>query len=382
MDKQFSKASRAELINRYRLEYHKAGKKRKGEILDAVLGITGMNRTYAARVLGKAKTGIRPPRRNKPSRYRRVLPFLRMLWEASNHDCGKRLQAILPLYLSLMTRHGSLPPLRDEDIHLLLSISASSIDRLLAPERKARLLTGLSTTRPGSMVKRDVPLRTFADWDDTRSGFFEADLVAFCGDNARGDFVFTMTMTDIASGWMALGAMLGRSRLACTGILDEASKRIPFPMLGFDSDNDSVFINNHMLDYCTRRGLVFTRSRPNHSNDGCHVEQKNWDVVRKMLGYARLDTQEQLLLLREILLLVETYHNFLQPSFKLLEKHRIGAKLYRKHSPPRTPLQYILDSAEVTEEKKAELRTRLETLDPADLLYRIQTGVEKLIRMR
>lgn len=382
MDKQISKASRAELINRYRLEYHKAGKKRKSDILDAVQSITGMNRTYAARILGKPKVGVPNPRRNKPSRYRRILPPLRMLWEASNYDCGKRLKAILPLYLTLMTRHGSLPPLRDEDIDLLLSISASSIDRLLAPERKARLLKGLSTTRPGSMLKRDVPLRTFADWDDARCGFFEADLVAFCGDTLRGDFIFSMTMTDIASGWMALGAMLGRSRLACTDILDEAAVRIPFPILGFDSDNDSVFINHHMIDYCGRKGLVFTRSRPNHSNDGCHVEQKNWDVVRKMIGYSRLDTQEQLASLRDILGLVETYHNYLQPSFKLLEKHRYGAKLYRKHSPPRTPMQYVLDSAEVSAEKKLELMARLETLDPADLLFRIQTGVEKLLRLR
>jgi len=297
-----------------------------------------MNRVYIARILRKPKTGVPKLRRNKPSRYRRILPPLRMVWEASNHDCGKRLKAILPPYLTLMTRHGSMPPLRDEDVHLLLSISASSIDRLLAPERKARLLKGLSTTRPGSMVKRDVPMRTFAGWDDARCGFFEADLVALCGDSLRGEFIFTMTMTDIASGWIALGAMLGRSRQGCTQILDEASGRIPFPMLGFDSDNDGVFINNHMLDYCRRRGLIFTRSRPNHSNDSCHVEQKNWDVVRKMIGYARFETEAQLQVLRRILLLVETYHNYFQPSFKLLEKHRDGAKLYRKHYPPKTPL--------------------------------------------
>jgi hypothetical protein len=380
MDRRISKASRAELIDRFRLEYHKAGKHRKTEILDSIISSTGLNRKYAVWVLGKPKSGAKKTRRKRPSRFRSILPALRRIWEASDHDCSKRLKAVLPLYLALMTRHGSLTPLQDEEIDLLLSISASSIDRLLAPDRQALQLKGISTTRPGSMLKHDIPFRTFADWDDHRPGFFEADLVAFCTEDAHGDYLFSLTMTDIESGWVALGAMLGRSRLACTEILDEAAARIPFPLLGFDSDNDSVFINRHMFDYCSSHGLVFTRSRPNHSNDGCHVEQKNWDVVRRFIGYGRFDTQEQLALFRQALLLIETYQNFFQPSFKLLEKHREGALLHRRFLPPRTPLQSVLESSVITEEVKATLLARLESLDPADLLSRIRAAVAKLRR--
>ena len=320
MDRRISKASRAELIDRFRLEYHKAGKHRKTEILDSIISSTGLNRKYAVWVLGKPKSGAKKTRRKRPSRFRSILPALRRIWEASDHDCGKRLKAVLPLYLALMTRHGSLTPLQDEEIDLLLSISASSIDRLLAPDRQALQLKGISTTRPGSMLKHDIPFRTFADWDDHRPGFFEADLVAFCTEDAHGDYLFSLTMTDIESGWVALGAMPGRSRLACTEILDEAAARIPFP------------------------------------------------------------TQEQLALFRQALLLIETYQNFFQPSFKLLEKHREGALLHRRFLPPRTPLQSVLESSLITEEVKATLLARLESLDPADLLSRIRAAVAKLRR--
>lgn len=380
MDRRISKASRAEIVDRFRLEYHKADKHRKSEILDSILASTGLNRKYAVWVLGKPKSGGPKTRRRRPSRYRCILPVLRRVWDASDHDCGKRLKAILPLYLTLMTRHGSLAPLPDEEIDLLLSISASSIDRLLAPERSSLQLKGFSTTRPGSMLKHEIPYRTFADWDDDRPGFFEADLVAFCTEDSRGDFIYNLTLTDIASGWVALGPMLGRSRLACTKLLDEAAARIPFPMLGFDSDNDGVFINRHMTEYCSSHHLVFTRSRPNNSNDGCHVEQKNWDVVRRFVGYGRYDTQVQFALFRKVLPLIETYQNFFQPSFKLLEKYRVGAKLHRTFLAPRTPLQYVLESSIVSDEVKKSLRAQLESLDPADLLSRIRKIVAQLRR--
>ncbi len=185
-------------------------------------------------------------------------------------------------------------------------------------------------------------------------------------------------MTDIATEWVLLGAMLGRSRMACTQLIDEAAKRLPFPMRGIDSDNDSVFINHHMLAYCKANGLTFTRSRPSHSNDGCHVEQKNWDVVRRNLGYGRFDTPQQLALFQQVLPLIETYHNFLQPSFKLLEKHRVGATLHRTYFPPKTPLQYVLESPDVPEQTKAILVAKLESLDPADLLEKIRSLVANL----
>jgi hypothetical protein len=281
--------------------------------------------------------------------------------------CGKRLAPFLPELVESLKRHEEIA-LSREDEELLLMASAATIDRLLAPARREVRLKGRSTTKPGTLLSHQIPVRTFADWNDERPGFLEIDLVAHCGDNTRGEYINTLNMTDISSGWTVACAFMGRGERFTVAAIEEIRPMLPFAILGLDSDNGSEFINYHLKGYCERNRVTFTRSRPWKKNDSAHIEQKNWDIIRKMIGYGRFDTHEQLDILKRIYNLLALYQNYFQPSRKLIEKTRIGARVRKRYDTAQTPAQRLLSRGDIPQKIKDRLQNTYQEVNPAHLL--------------
>jgi hypothetical protein len=262
----------------------------------------------------------------------------------------------------------------------LLQISPATIDRLLKPEReKYTLKKRVCHTKPGTLLKSQIPIRTFSDWDDAQPGFFEMDLVGHEGGNAAGDYCFTLDMTDVCSGWSEQVAVINKAQIHVFEGIRKIRNRLPFDVLGLDSDNGSEFINHHLLRYCNQENITFTRSRPHRKNDNCFVEQKNWSIVRRFAGYMRLESQKQCDLLNELYDLLRDYNNFFMPSMRLKEKTRDGARITRKYHAPKTPYQMLLDSTQVNNNVKRILKRRYATLNPAELHRRIYKLQDKLL---
>lgn len=369
-----------EVVDAYKGKYRKANRLERVEILDKLEEVTGLHRKSLSRALRRGSGAKRKPRKVSPGRpriYVNILTALETVWKSSNFLCGKRLKAILPLYVERLMSCGELK-ISAEEKELLLSVSAATIDRMLKPARKRFELRGRTTTKPGTLLKHQIPIRTFAEWDNTGVGFMEVDLVAHCGGTARGDFLHSLTATDVASGWTVCDAFRGKGQLFCLQAIERIRTRLPFSLLGLDSDNGSEFINHHLKKYCEDKKITFTRGRPYKKNDQCHVEQKNWNVVRRFLGYGRYENDEQLAAVRDIHSLVELYQNFFQPSSKLIEKRREGAKLYRRHDSPTTPARRLLANPEISEETKERLRHLEDSLNPAKLLRDILKKMDEL----
>jgi len=269
----------------------------------------------------------------------------------------------------------------DEVALALLAMAASTMDRRLAPARASMSLRGRSHTKPGSLLKDSIPIRTWADWDDAVPGFVEIDLVDHEGGNAMGEHAYTLTVTDIATGWTENRSVRNKARKWVVAALEEIASIMPFPLLGIDSDNGSEFINHHLLSWCEQRKITFTRSRPGNSNDGAHVEQKNWAVVRTVVGYHRYDTAAELLLLNRIWVLQSTITNYFLPQQKLISKVRVGAKVTKKYDKPLTPHQRAKAHQEVSEQDKAILEDTLEDLNPAAIQRQIQALTSQLLTL-
>src|SRR5829696_4541576 len=266
-----------------------------------------------------------------------------------------------------MERHGHLH-LAPEVRARLLAISAATIDRALRAVREQAGSRMRRRSAASSAVRRSVPVRTFADWQDPPPGFVEADLVAHSGPSASGSFVQTLVLTDIATGWTECGPLLVREQGLLSEVLTELRKLLPFDLLGFDTDNDSVFLNGTVRDYCQSAGVAFTRCQPYRKNDQAHVEQKNGAVVRRVVGYRRLEGLEAAAALAELFRSVRLFVNFFQPSFKLAEKSRDGAVVRKRYHPPATPCQRLLVDARGPEEVRTRLRATHAALDPVRLL--------------
>lgn len=372
--------SKKEVVEAYRDRYRKATKSEKREILNKLEEVTGLHRKSLSRRLCRTPKKRRKPRRVSPGRprvYVNIITPLEDVWKASNFLCGKRLHAVMPLYVESLVRCGELKISADQK-ELLLHMSAATMDRMLKPARKRFELKGRTTTKPGTLLKNQIPIRTFADWNDTGAGFMEIDLVAHCGGTARGDFLHSLTATDVASGWTVCDAFRGKGQRFCLQAIERVKDRLPFPLLGLDSDNGSEFINHHLKKYCEENQITFTRGRPYKKNDQCHVEQKNWNVVRRFLGYGRYETDEELAVVRKIHSLIELYQNFFQPSSKLLEKRRVGAKLYRRHDKPQTPARRLINNSDIDSETKDRLIELESTLNPAQLLRDVLTKLQEL----
>lgn len=376
--------SKREYLEAIRERYHNARKKTKQRILDEFCQTCGYTRKYAIRLLNRErhKPG-RPARRvGRPRAYDDpgILEVLRRIWTMLNLPCSKRLKAAIPLWLPFYEGffHTALAP---EHRRLLETISASTIDRLMRPVRaKARKL-GFCTTKPGSLLKQHIPVKT-DQWDETRPGFLEADTVAHCGTSAAGMCVYTVNTVDLATGWREQRAVWGKGELGVLQALKSIEQSLPFPIQGFDCDNGSEFLNWHLIKYFTnrKRPVQYTRSRPYHKNDNAHVEEKNWTLVRQYLGYQRLAQPH----LAEQLNRLYTsewrlFMNFFVPSTKLISKHREGSKIVKRYDPPKTPSQRVLESPAISSKTKRELQAQCSTLNPFHLQQCIQNQIKKIL---
>ena len=369
--------TKSELIRHYRKQYKHAVKWEKSRIIDAIVESTGYSRKHIIHALNEDVSVPTLITRDRVSSYESIVEPLEKIWAVSNFLCGKRLEPFLPELLGSLMRHQEIE-LTQEEEDLLLSIKSATIDRLLSPAKKGLVLKGRSTTKPGTLLKHQIPIRTFADWNEETPGFLEIDLVAHCGDSTRGEYINTLDMTDVATGWTVCTAFMGRSERFCVDAIDEARSLFPFAILGIDSDNGSEFINAHLTRYCELNSITFTRGRAYKKNDSCYVEQKNWDVVRKTLGYARFDTLDQLDIIKCIHSLLALYQNYFQPSQKLLSKERNGAKVKKHYDIAQTPSQRLISRPETPEQTRVMLRNTFRDLNPAALLRPIQRLVSEL----
>lgn len=372
-------------------EYRKARKKRKRQILDEYCQLTGYNRTYASHLLchykplkrkAKAQGQALDKKSATPFYDGKVKQALVKIWMILDCICGKRLQPMLNEIIPVLEKHREIK-LSKEVREKLLKISSATIDRLLAEEKKTLSSGSISHTKPGTLLKNQIPIRTFSEWDDARPGFVEIDLVAHDGGNASGEYLFTLDVTDVCTGWTETMAVLNKSQVAVFEALVEIRKRLPFDLLGIDSDNGSEFINNHLHRYCIEGKITFTRARPYRKNDNCFVEQKNFSVVRRNVGYMRYETKEELELLNELYRSLRLYTNFFQPVMKLRSKERDGAKVRKKYDSAQTPYRRILASTKI--EEKGELNTIYESLNPAELkreITRLQNELIDLAKKR
>jgi hypothetical protein len=370
--------SKQELVEVVRPRYLRASKAEKQKILDEFTCATGYHRKHAIRVLkNRVARRTRRKRTGYPTIYRgEVVQVLEQIWEIYGRLCSKRLHPFLPEAIRVLERCQEIQ-LSNEAKELLLKISSASIDRCLRPVR-LRSRHGLSTTKPGSLLKNLIPVRTFTEWDEERPGFLEIDLVAHCGPTTEGQFLCTLTCTDLCTGWTEVTGLLHRSQEAVAVALGQMRQRLPFPLLGIDSDNGGEFINDLLYRYCLDEQITFTRSRPYQKNDQAHVEQKNWSVVRHTVGYDRWETQAELVLLESIYDDLRLYINFFQPSLKLIAKERIGNKTLKRYDTAKTPYQRVLERQDISFNVKARLAHLYVQLNPGELRRRIDQKIAQL----
>ena len=375
-----SQRSKRELLHTIRPRYLKANKVGKTRILDEFVAATDYHRKYANLLL---KKGPGPKGRKKKGRRKvyqgEVVQVLIQVWEICGRICSKRLHPFLPEIVAVLERHDELH-LSSETKGLLLRMSRSTIDRCLQPARFEQR-RGLSTTKPGSLLKKAIPVRTYAQWDDARPGFVEMDLVAHCGETTAGQYINTLTVVDISTGWTECLAVYQKTQHAVFEAVLQLRHRLPFPLLGIDSDNGGEFINNILYRYCLAEQITFTRSRPYRKNDQAHVEQKNWSVVRRLIGYDRFETQDELNLLSAIYEDLRLYVNFFQPVLKLIGKEQIDSRTVKRYDLAATPFRRVLASHDVSIEVKAKLIRLYFQLNPVTLRHKIDEDVARLWKL-
>ncbi len=363
--------AKRELLLQIAPRYREASSALKELILDEFVAATGYARKYAIRLLNHPPEQKLTITRPRPPHYGpEVQHALHLAWTAANHICAKRLIPFLPTLVESLERHGYLH-LSEECRDQLLSMSPATADRILRPSRKQGA-HGISTTRSGTLLKKQIPIRTFQDWNEAKPGFMETDLVAHCGIQAEGSYLYTLTLTDIATGWTECLPLLGRGQEAVIAALKRARQLLPFPLLGIDTDNGGEFINMELAAYCEQEHITFTRGRPRKSNDQCYVEQKNGQIVRQVVGYDRFAGEFAYRQLTELYRALRVYVNCFQPSMKLQTKQREGSKVRRTYDQAQTPMQRLLASGAVPLKKQQELLQITEALDPLRLLQQLE----------
>jgi len=373
-----TRGSILEYAEALRNRYHSASKKEKGKMLDEFTQVTGLHRKAAIRLLNRRGQPVVGKRRGRKRKYGTgVTEALRVVWEASDRLCSRRLQPFLPEMIRVLRQHGEQQIDADIEAHLC-GISPATIDRRLKPYRRLGGRRGLTTTRPGSLLKNMIPIRTFADWQEDKPGFMETDLVAHCGESTEGFYLNTLCAVDVASGWTECLPVWGKGQERVGGAIHRMRQRLPFPLLGLDSDNGSEFINQHLFTYCQREKITFTRSRAYKKNDSCHVEQKNGNVVRRLVGYDRYTSKAAYKCLERLYASVRLYTNFFQPTMKLVSKTRHGAKVNKVYDKAQTPYQRLLRSGVLTETKRQELTATYYKLNPVHLMKQINENLESL----
>jgi hypothetical protein len=369
-----------EYLQSLKKRYAKATKKERGKILDEYVKTTRCHRKHAIAVLsGKRQRVKRPIRRPRSTLYTaedaQALETLRDLFDGIN---SKLLRVALDECLQLLYESGYLQISR-ACYERLRHISPASMDRLRF--RYGRRPVGRhsrSRTKPGTLLKDQIPIRTWADWNEDRPGFTEMDLVAHDGGNPRGEHAWTLCFTDIKTGWTECVATRNKAQKHVFAAIRLAQRRLPFPLLGVDSDNGSEFINDELWRYCTEEHLTFTRGRQGRKNDNAHVEQKNWSVVRRFVGDLRFDTPAQLKLLDQLYDVLHYYVNFFLPVMKLKEKVRKGSKVKRLYDKPQTPYARVLASPEVSRKVKTHLRAVYQQLNVVALKQQIDHILDQL----
>lgn len=378
-----SKASRKEYQRTIRRRYRGADRIDKQKILDEFCEVCGYHRKYAIRVLNRTQTIKSAKKPGRPRQYHdpQLMNVLMKLWQVLNLPCSRRLKAGIPLWLPYYEEWAGIT-LPETIKSKLLSISPATIDRLMAHRKAQYTKMGLSTTKPGSILKSHIPINT-TQWDETRPGYLEADTVAHCGTSTAGSFVYTVNTVDIATGWSEQRAVWGKGYRGVKEAMIDIERVLPFNIRGFDSDNGSEFLNWHLYKYFNLRPkpVTFTRSRPYRKNDNAHIEEKNWSIVRQYMGYNRFESQD----LTETLNDIYTQEwrllmNFFRPATKLIAKQRIDAKIKKTYDKPKTPYQRILESKHITRNKKDELTVYFQTLNPFKLQEIMEAKIKHFLK--
>lgn len=373
-------ASKHEMVTALQERYWAGSRTERSQVLDMVVEATGYHRKYALTLLrhGIPRSGPRLQRRGRPEQYDgQVIAALVVAAEATGWICGKRLAPFLPELVPALEREGALH-LTTETRSALRGLSAATIDRRLARARREAKPFGLGTTKPGSLLKRQIPIKTYTPWDEQEPGFCEIDLVAHCGTSVAGSYVNTLDVTDIATGWTECVAVANRDQESVREAIAAARGRLPFSLKGIDSDNGSEFLNGHLLAYCKREKLTFTRCRPYHKDDQAHVEQKNWNVVRHLIGYDRYDGDEAADQLNRIYALLHIYVNGYLPVMKLVGKERDGATIRKQYDQAKTPYRRAREAGVVSAEQQGQFETALAERGPLALRRQIERNLERL----
>lgn len=379
--------TKKELVSITKKRYLKSSKKGKGKILDEFCGNIGYNRNYAIRILQAGYDNnlvANQGRKNRKSKYdnKTILAAIK-IWEILDYPCGQRLQPMLEPMIKCLADHGELN-LSEGIVNQLKTISAKTLDRKLKPEREQRRLKrNRGTTRHGSLLKSAIPIR-ITNWDTSKVGFMEMDTVAHNGGDPSGEFIYSLDMVEIASGWSAQAAVLGKGERGVVKAVGDIKNIVPFCILGLDSDGGSEFINWHMVRYCQKNEWYFTRSRPDRKNDNAYVEQKNYTHIRRWLGYGRYDTQQQLNAMNDLYRNeLRLFNNFFRPVMKTVSKEKINNSVCRKkYDIAKTPYQRLLESKQVSRKQKQELTEMYLSLNPIKLKNIIDQKIKKIRAMQ
>lgn len=399
-------SERNKLVKIMSENYVNASKKDKGSILDSLVRIALYSRKYASSLLSKSVKTVKldgsglilkadPGKKHKRKREKiygdEIKVIILFLWRTFDYPCSDRLHSMLPCQIKKMDQFMYLykNEWNDKEIKLtdtvknkLNEISISTIERMISVERKRYRIKGVSHTKPGTLLKDHIQIRTFADWNENRPGFTEVDLVGHEGGRNYGEFCFSLNATDINTGWTETQCVRNKAQIKVFEAIKYIRSRLPFPLKGIDSDNGTEFINGEMIRYCEQEKITFTRSRKNYKNDQCYIEQKNWSIVRKYVGYARYDSMEELNVINELYKHLRLFTNYFLPVMQMQEKIRIGAFVKKRYDTPRTPYQRILESPHVSLKDKEILIKTYQTLNPFELKKRIRYLQIKLREVR
>lgn len=378
-----SPKSKKEYMTEIKTRYKNSSKKGKQLILDEFCKVCDYNRKYAIRIINSNPPVPHKHQLSKRGRKKHysdplIKEILWDMWTITNLPCSKRLKAILPLWLPHYEYE-----IPDHIYSLLISISPATIDRLMKPDRAKFIKKGLSTTKPGSLLRKHIPIKT-EQWNETVPGFIEVDTVAHCGSSTAGMFVYTINSVDIATQWSEQRAVWGKGEKGVINAIENIENSLPFELKGFDCDNGSEFLNWHLYNYFVQRKkpVNFTRSRAYRKNDNAHIEEKNWTHVRQYLGYERFDKIE---LVQHLNNLYTTewrlLFNFFMPSVKLQDKIRVGSKVIKKHDQPKTPFQRVLESTEIPEDTKTQLKKDFENLNPFVLQRNMTAKIKAILKI-
>jgi hypothetical protein len=397
--------TKKKICNEIFRRYQKAGKKGKSNILDEYTQTLGYNRSYLANLLsnwdkkryatigGKAvkfvakdpvKSSQKAPggkKTGRPEKYNvTFVKVLKAIWDFFDFQCGKLLSPLMKGMITFLVVEFNLS---DDMRTLLETVSPATIDRKLKKEKERFRLKGIRTTKPGSMLKSQIPIRVCFHRDERRPGFFEGDTVSHCGYRSSGQFCQTLTLTDVGSAWTELCALLNNAHRWVKEEIQKTKENLPFPMLGFDSDHGGEFINHQLYDYCVQNNIQFTRARPYRKNDNCYVEQKNGDAVRKTVGYYRFEGENAQKALAKVYHFYNQLLNYYYPTMRLIAREKLPSGKYKKiyEKEPKTPYQRLLESPHISEECKEELRRRAALLNPIDLKRKMDNAREQLFKL-